>query len=298
MYSIYRQSLTLVTSSIVSLSTFEDISSTGAAININSVNIYFDCVYCTFNHNTGNDRGGAIRVMYCSKSSFKQLCFYDNYAPYAPAFVIWSNIYDVKISDVNYTSEVSYKKCNHGSCPGGKSQSTNLYNNVSHLQLIENSNNNIWHSLVLSNYLNIEYSEFFNCSGYSLFGLLYSVNTYLNKLNIISCYSVTYFTNFYNENNNEIDHLYNEILFINTSITSLANSAKYEPFFQKCYADSLSNVPSIYNISDKLEKYNYYLDFCQISDLKIAKTIQLFNNNNNLFKSRYFLFTIISTYSD
>ena len=292
MYSVSRHCLSFVPSSVVTFSTFENIVADGAVININIIDIYFECICCFFKRNEGNDRGGAICIKDCSKAAFKQLCFNDNYAPFSPAFIIWSDCNDIRMSEVNYTSEVTYQKCNHGSCPGGKSQSINYYNNVSHVTLFDDSKYNIWRSLILENNLYIEYSEFFNCSGYSLFGFSGETKTYLNKLNIISCYSVAYFVCFYINDNNikEMNHIYNDVVYMNTTISSLHDSKQFDPYFQYCYADILSNVPSI-NISEDLEKHDYFLDFCQMPYKNIKTAIHYKNIlNNNLL----FLFTFIS----
>ena len=128
--------------------------------------------------------------------------------------------------------------------------------------------------------------------GNCLFGFDTVTKACLNKLNVISCNSLLYFAFFYNLY--DFDHLYKNILIINSSILFLYKSEISVVVFQNCYADALSTVPLI-NATDKLEKYDYYIDYCKTADIKTTVTKHLSECNLGHFNT-FHLFTLISIY--
>ena len=260
----------------------------GAAIQINKKEIKIEISECFFHENTGTNRGGSICGKDCKLIKLIKICFSYNYAPYSPAYIMWSNKYELEESIVNYTSEFNYKECDHGSCQGGRNQCLHSYNNVSHLK----ATNFQWRILTTDFFRN-EYSEHYNCTQNNFFDYYVPTTCFNNMINVISCNSASYFIYYHQSSTN--DQYYSNMFIINSSFQSLHNNLEKNPKFEKCFIDKTNDNQNYEGIEvlSNIQRTDLSLDFCAIKNFEITNDKKIINKVANFETDSFKLFTII-----
>ena len=268
MKSVFRQTIDLSTSSDIRMCVFEYISieGDGAAIHINCDSMSTKISSCLFSENSGTNRGGAICVKACKLVTLCELCFINNYAPYAPSYMMWADSNNLIESYINHTSEYTYRYCDHGSCLGGKNSASHFYNNISHI----NVNNFQWQITLAKTFRN-EFAEFYNCTQKNLIRYYNPTKYKFKKVNVITC-NFDSFINYRSESSYE--QINSCILFFDTSFEKLYDGSTNYPSFDNCYiksSDGIQHFEEIEPISD-LQRIPLILDYCsmQSNDILVS----------------------------
>lgn len=154
--------------------------------------------HCFFIACRANTYAGGVCVYLSDESSISYSCFLNNEAKNAPSFAYFANVYDMKIGEIKYVSDIS-KSSVHGPVTGGRTSSVISFLNESNfiptgdhylfcVTSADNSPTNI-NYLILHN----------NTNNGAIFGIYYTSITISNS-QIISCKAAS-ISSFYHTSN-------------------------------------------------------------------------------------------------